>query len=115
MKLNKDYIDNNKNDIKNLINNDFKYNDKFYKENNLERYYRIKIILELFQLIFDFDIRIEENDLIDCIINNIKLFLNVNNEEGLKLKNYIINNIINNEYFSKEKQINYISKLKNLI
>ena len=115
MKLNKEYVDNNKNYIIDLINNAYKYNEKFYKENNLERYYRIKIILELFQLIFDFDIKIEENDLIDCIINNIKLFLNVNNEEGLKLKNYIINNIINNEYFSKEKQINYISKLKNLI
>ena len=115
MKLNKEYVDNNKTNIIDLINNAYKYNEKFYKENNLERYYRIKIILELFQLIFEFDIKIEENELIDCIINNIKLFLNVNNEEGLKLKNYIINNIINNEYFSKEKQINYISKLKNII
>ena len=115
MKLNKDYIDNNKNDIIDLINNAFKYNDKFYKENNLERYYRIKIILELFQLIFELDLKIEENELIDCIINNIKLFSNVNKEESVKIKNYIINNIINNEYFSKEKRINYISKLKNII
>ena len=115
MKLNKDYIDNNKNDIIDLINNAYKYNDKFYKENNLERYYRIKIILELFQLIFELDLKIEENELIDCIINNIKLFSNVNKEESVKIKNYIINNIINNEYFSKEKRINYISKLKNII
>ena len=115
MKLNKDYIDNNKNDIIDLINNTYKYNDKFYKENNLERYYRIKIILELFQLIFELDLKIEENELIDCIINNIKLFSNVNKIESFKIKNYIINNIINNENLSKEKRINYISKLKNII
>ena len=115
MKLNKDYIDNNKNDIIDLINKSYKYNDKFYKENNLERYYRIKIILELFQLIFELDLKIEENELIDCIINNIKLFSNVNKEESVKIKNYIINNIINNENLSKEKRINYISKLKNII
>ena len=115
MKLNKDYIDNNKNDIIDLINNTYKYNDKFYKENNLERYYRIKIILELFQLIFELDLKIEENEMIDCIINNIKLFSNVNKIESFKIKNYIINNIINNENLSKEKRINYISKLKNII
>ncbi len=115
MKLNKDYIDNNKNDIIDLINNTYKYNDKFYKENNLERYYRIKIILELFQLIFELDLKIEENELIDCIMNNIKLFSNVNKIESFKIKNYIINNIINNENLSKEKRINYISKLKNII
>ena len=115
MKLNKDYIDNNKNDIIDLINNTYKYNDKFYKENNLERYYRIKIILELFQLIFELDLKNEENELIDCIINNIKLFSNVNKIESFKIKNYIINNIINNENLSKEKRINYISKLKNII
>ena len=115
MKLNKDYIDNNKNDIIDLINKSYKYNDKFYKENNLERYYRIKIILELFQLIFELDLKIEENELIDCIINNIKLFSNVNKIESFKIKNYIINNIINNENLSKEKRINYISKLKNII
>ena len=115
MKLNKDYIDNNKNDIIDLINNAYKYNDKFYKENNLERYYRIKIILELFQLIFELDLKIEENEMIDCIINNIKLFSNVNKIESFKIKNYIINNIINNENLSKEKRINYISKLKNII
>ena len=115
MKLNKDYIDNNKNDIIDLINKSYKYNDKFYKENNLERYYRINIILELFQLIFELDLKIEENELIDCIINNIKLFSNVNKIESFKIKNYIINNIINNENLSKEKRINYISKLKNII
>ena len=115
MKLNKDYIDNNKNDIIDLINNAYKYNDKFYKENNLERYYRINIILELFQLIFELDLKIEENEMIDCIINNIKLFSNVNKIESFKIKNYIINNIINNENLSKEKRINYISKLKNII